>query len=154
MATFVSNPVTVTLTAPAEPFRRADLEFHGVDHSKASFEARLFINNPQAGPQTSTGDPSYAGSFWIFGHGGCAGDEGHCEPPPDRRPFDFRPEHQLTRLTKRVVITGKLRTLAPQGESFTLRIVPYVRPENAAPLPANLLTGLLQFDRVDLLTYQ
>ena len=80
MAEFVANPLTVTLTAPGESYYRADLEFHGVDHSKASFEGRLFINNPDAGPDTPTDDDELRGSFWIFGHGGCAGDEGHCEP--------------------------------------------------------------------------
>jgi hypothetical protein len=154
MATFVSNPVTVTLTAPDEPFRRADLEFHGVDHSKASFEGRLFINNPDAGPETPTSHESYVGSFWVFGHGGCAGDEGHCEPPAERRPFDFRAEYQLTRVSKRVMVTQKLTALVGQGQSFSVRIVPYVRPENAEPLPATLVTDLLQFDQVALLTYQ
>jgi len=154
MAEFVANPLTVTLTAPAEHFYRADLEFHGVDHSKASFEGRLFINNPDAGPDTPTADRSYAGSFWIFGHGGCAGDEGHCEPPSQRRAFDFRPEHQLTAVSKRVMVTEKLRELVQPGQEFTLRIVPYVRPELAAPLPANLVTDMLHVDRVDLLAYQ
>jgi tyrosinase len=154
MAEFAANPLTVRLTAPGEPYYRADLEFHGVDHSKASFEGRLFINNPDAGPGTSTDDDSYAGSFWIFGHGGCAGDEGHCEPVAERRPFDFRPEHQLTAVSKRVMITGKLQALVQPGQDFTVRIVPYVRPELAEPLPANLVTDILQLDRVDLLTYQ
>jgi len=154
MAEFVANPLTVTLTAPGEPYYRADLEFHGVDHSKASFEGRLFINNPDAGPGTPTDDDSYAGSFWIFGHGGCAGDEGHCEPVAERRPFDFRPEHQLTAVSKRVMITGKLQALVQPGQDFTVRIVPYVRPELAELLPANLVTDILQLDRVDLLTYQ
>lgn len=154
MATFVSNPVTVTLTAPDGPYRRADLEFHGVDHSKASFEGRLFLNHPDAGPDTPTSHESYAGSFWIFGHGGCAGDEGHCDPPRERRPFDFRPEHQLTPMSKRVVVTETLRALVQPGQDFTVRIVPYVRPENAGPLPANLVSDLLRFDRADLLTYQ
>jgi hypothetical protein len=154
MATFVPNPQTVTLTAPDEPYERADLEFHGVDHARASFEGRLFINNPAAGADTPTDDESYAGSFWIFGHGGCAGDEGHCEPPRERRPFDFRPEHQLIPVSKRVMITEKLRALVQPGQQFTVRIVPYVRPENAEPLPANLVTDLLRLDRVDLVTYQ
>jgi tyrosinase len=154
MATFAANPLIMTLTAPAEPYQRADLEFHGLDHSKASFEGRLFINNPGAGPETSTGDPSYIGSFWVFGHGGCAGDEGHCEPPSTRRPFDFRAEHQLTPVSKRVIITEKLRTLVRPGDDFTVRVVPFVRPENADPLPASLVTDLLQFDRVELLSYQ
>lgn len=154
MAAFVPNPLMVTLSAPAEPYVRADLEFHGVDHSKASFEGRIFINNPGAGAETSTGDQSYAGSFWILGHGGCAGGEGHCEPRRERRASDFRPEHQLIPLSKRVIITEKLRTLVGQGQEFSVRIVPYVRPENAARLPANLVTDLLHLDRVDLLTYQ
>ena len=154
MADFVSNPLTVTLQAPGEPFQRADLEFHGVDHAKASFEARLFINNPEAGPDTPMTDESYAGSFWIFGHGGCAGDEGHCEPPRERRPFDFRPHHQLIPVSKRVMITGKLRALVQPGAQFTVRVVPYVRPDSAERLPANLVTDLLQFDRAALITYQ
>jgi hypothetical protein len=154
MATFVPNPLTVTLTAPAEPYYRADLEFHGVDHAKASFEGRLFINNPEASLETPVDDESYAGSFWIFGHGGCAGDEGHCEPPTERRPFDFRPEHQLTPVSKRVMITEKLRALVSPGREFTVLIVPYVRPEHAASLPDSLVTDLLQVHRVDLLTYQ
>jgi tyrosinase len=154
MANFVANPLTVTLTAPGESYYRADLEFHGVDHSKASFEGRLFINQPDAGPDTPTSIDSYAGSFWIFGHGGCAGDEGHCEPVTERRAFDFRPEHQLTTVSKRVMITGKLRALVQPGEQFTVRIVPYVRPELAERLPVNLVTDMLQLDRVDLLAYQ
>jgi hypothetical protein len=154
MADFVSNPLTVTLQAPSEPFQRADLEFHGVDHAKASFEARLFINSPDAGPDTPTTDESYAGSFWIFGHGGCAGDEGHCEPPPERRPFDFRPRHQLIPVSKRVMVTAKLRALVTPGEQFTVRVVPCIRPESASALPANLVTDVLQFERAALITYQ
>ena len=153
MAAFVSNPVTVTLTAPDEPITRADLEFHGVDHSKASFEGRLFINNPDAGPGTPTNHESYVGSFWMFGHGGCAGDEGHCEPPAERRAFDFRAEYQLTRVQAG---HGDAETDGARrpGQSCSVRIVPYVRPENAEPLPATLVTDLLQFDQVELLTYQ
>jgi hypothetical protein len=154
MAVFVSNPASVTLTAPNEPYRRADVELHGVDHSKASYEGRLFINNPGADPETPTTHDSYIGSFWIFGHGGCAGEEGHCEPPLERRANDFRPEHQLTPMSKRVIVTDKLKTLVPAGQEFLLRIVPIVRPEHAEELPSNLVSDLLQFDRVDLLAYQ
>ena len=72
----------------------------------------------------------------------------------ERRAFDFRPEHQLTAVSKRVMITGKLQALVQPGQDFTVRIVPYVRPELAELLPANLVTDILQLDRVDLLTYQ
>ena len=152
---FTANPLTAALTCPAEPYVRADLELYGVDHSKASFEGRLFINNATAAPDTAMDDASgYAGSFWIFGHGGCAGAEGHCEPPQQRRAFDFRPPHQLIPVTKRIIITGRLRELVTPGEEFTVRIVPYVRPEHAAALPANLVADLLRVERVNLVTYQ
>ena len=154
MADFTANPLTVTLTAPAESYRRADLQFHGVDNGRASYEGRLFVNNQDAGPQTSTDDPSYVGSFWIFGHGGCAGDEGHCDPPEGRRPFDFRAEHQLTPMSKNVIVTERLRGLVRPGAEFTVRIVPYVRPEHTGPLPDSLVADLLQLERVELLTYQ
>lgn len=155
MTDFVPNPITVTLQAPQAPYRRADIQLHGVDHSRASFEGRLFINNPGATPDTPTDDEHrYAGSFWVFGHGGCAGGEGHCEAPPARRPFDFRPEHQLTENSYRVIVTGKLRRMVGAGETFTVTVVPYVRPEAAAPLPEKLVTDLLRVQRVDLLAYQ
>jgi hypothetical protein len=151
----MANALMVTLTCPAESYLRADLEFHGVDHSKASFEGRLFINNATAGPDTAADDGSgYAGSFWIFGHGGCAGAEGHCEPPQERRAFDFRPPHQLIPVSKRVIVTDRLRALVAPGADFTVRIVPVVRAEHASTLPAGLVTDLLHVERVDLRTYQ
>jgi hypothetical protein len=151
----MADALMVTLSCPAEPYVRADLEFHGVDHSKASYEGRLFINNATAGPDTATDDANgYAGSFWIFGHGGCAGAEGHCEPPRERRAFDFRPAHQLIPVSKRVIVTGRLRALVAPGAEFTVRIVPVVRPEHAQALPVSLVTDLLHVERVDLLTYQ
>ena len=52
------------------------------------------------------------------------------------------------------MITGKLQALVQPGQDFTVRIVPYVRPELAELLPANLVTDILQLDRVDLLAYQ
>ncbi len=155
MADFAPNPITVTLRAPKWPYRRADVEVHGVDHSKASFEGRLFFNNADANAGTPTDDDHrYAGAFWVFGHGGCAGGEGHCDVPPSRRPFDFRPEHQLAETSYRVIVTDKLRELVTPGETFTVTVVPYVRPEAAEPLPANLVTDLLHIERVDVLTYQ
>jgi hypothetical protein len=154
MATFVSNPLTVTLEAPTEGYRRADLELNGVDHSRASYEGRLFINNDGAGPDTPTSDRSYAGSFWVFGHGGCAGDEGHCDPPSRTRLFDFRAEHQLTPVTKRVIVTTKLKELVEPGRSFTVRIVPCMRSVTAEPLPQTLVDDLLSVEEVRLLTFQ
>jgi hypothetical protein len=155
MAQFVSNPISVRLTAPAESYRRADLAFHGIDHSKASYEGRIFLNNSDAQVDTPKDrDHGYAGSFWVFGHGGCAGDEGHCEVPETLRPFDFRPEHQLTAISVNVIVTEALQTMVEPGVTFTVSVVPSVRQEHAEGLPEGLVTDLLHFDRVDLLTYQ
>ncbi|MGA8725997.1 MAG: hypothetical protein WB565_13240 [Acidimicrobiales bacterium] len=154
MAIFISNPQSVRLQAPTESYSRADLEFNGLDHSRASFEGRIFINNEAATSDTPASDPSYAGSFWVFGHGGCAGNEGHCDPEPRTRPFDFRPEHQLTTMTKRVIITKALKDRVKPGEAFTITVVPRMRPESAGPLSSTLVSDLLSFDRVQLVTYQ
>ena len=77
--------------------------FAGVDHSTLSYEVRLFFNNPAATADTArTADEGYAGRFTVFGHGGCYGDEGHCDvPEPSRDPTDLRPPHPLTPLSAR-----------------------------------------------------
>jgi hypothetical protein len=73
---FSSKPVEVP---EVEDMSRADLIFYGVDHSGPSYEARVFIDNPSAGPETPVEpEHGYAGSFTVFGHAGCFGDEGHC----------------------------------------------------------------------------
>ena len=152
----VSLPVTMTLRAPTGPFRRADLEFHGVDHSRASFTVRLFFNRPDATADTPTDiEHGYAGSFHILGHGGCAGDEGHCEVPTERRPYDRRTPHQLTPLSKRVVVTEALRrALTDRATDVLLTAVAVLRSELVESWGTALTSDLLHFDRVDLLTYQ
>ena len=101
----IDNP-----TAGDHPFARADLVFYGVDHSGPSFEARVFLNEPDADVSTARDDPAFAGSFTVFGHAGCAGDVGHCEVPTGPRdPFDRRPPHALTPQTKTVIVTEALR---------------------------------------------
>src|SRR5215469_18924189 len=78
-------------------FYRADIQFHGVDHSGATFEGRVFLNNPKATEKTEkTRANGYAGSFYVLGHGGCFGDVGHCDVPKTRRPHDHRRPHPLT----------------------------------------------------------
>lgn len=151
----VAAPVTLTLRAPTGDFRRADLEFYGVDHSRSSYTARLFFNQPDADAATPTDDEhGYAGSFHIFGHGGCAGDEGHCEVPTDRRPDDLRPPHQLTPLNKRVTVTAALQRALRHGQQLQLTVVAVLREELVTSYGAELTSDLLHFDRVDLLTYQ
>ncbi len=142
---FVSGPID--LPEDAEDTYRADLVFYDVDHSGASYEARIFINSPDADADTPRDHPNYAGSFHIFGHGGCYGDVGHCDVPTERDQFDFRPPHQLVPASKTVVITDAFkRIVGPHDATITVTVVAFA--------PGDTPNDVLQFDTIRLLTYQ
>jgi hypothetical protein len=156
MAVFNDPPVTVTIDPPQEPFARADIEIQGIDHSRASYEGRIFFNNDRA-DRDSPKDTQhgYAGSFYVFGHGGCAGDVGHCEVPTGPgRPADFRPEHQLVPQTQRVIVTDALRVAISRRGKLRVTVVPFIDPLDAADLPSELISDVLKFDKLTLLTYR
>jgi hypothetical protein len=140
--------------ADVRAFTRADVVFTGVDHSGTSFEVRLFLNNPTATASTPrTAEQGYAGRLTIFGHGGCYGDEGHCEVPAlSTDPTDLRPPHPLTPLNTYVTITDALRrVLAEGGELRTVTLVPVsITPMRKDRKPA---PELLHFADVSLQTY-
>ncbi len=146
------------LERPAPGFYRADIEFHGVDHSGASLEVRVFVDNADANALTAM-EPGqgYVDSFYIFGHGGCFGDDGHCEiPAGPRRPNDLRPQHQLTPMDVRVVATETLRAAAerPDGSKLTVTVVPVIEPEDASDYKnTDLLNDPLSIQQAELITY-
>jgi tyrosinase len=107
--------------------RRTDIEFHDVDHSGASYEGRVYLNNPDADENTGYDHPSYAGSYHIFGHGGCLGDPGHCEVKP-RRKYDPRPAHPLTRARKVLIVNDSARRTLEADDEVTVTVVPIVEP--------------------------
>lgn len=97
-------------------FDRADLIFYGLDHSSHSYEGRVYLNAPQnLSQRTGREHPAYVGSFFIFGHGGCFGEEGHCDIPTSRDPFDLRPPHQLEPAIRILTVTGPIRELIESG---------------------------------------
>jgi tyrosinase len=116
---------------PPHRYYRADLEIDGIDHGGASYEGRVFLNNADADESTpkdlATG---YAGSFYIFGHGGCLGDPGHCDVTSKDDPFDLRAPHPLTPAKKRVTVTDALRRVTAQTTEVTVTIVPVVTAYN------------------------
>jgi len=132
----VDRFVTAPLELPAggEPFARADLIFTGVDHSRDSFEARIFFDAPSAGHGDGVDHPAYVGRFFIFGHGGCFGDVGHCDVPRSRDPFDLRPPHQLEPAVRIVTVTEAVRALVDAGaETVTVTVVAHTpgrRPDD------------------------
>jgi hypothetical protein len=146
------------LERPAPGFYRADIEFYGVDHSGASLEARVFIDNADANASTAL-EPGqgYVDSFYIFGHGGCFGDEGHCEVPAGpRRANDLRPQHQLTPMDVRVVATESLQAALerPDGGKLTVTVVPVIEPEDAVDYKnTDLLNDPLSIQHASVITY-
>ncbi|HEY2666922.1 MAG TPA: hypothetical protein VGK51_08795 [Actinomycetota bacterium] len=143
-------PVTIAGEQLDIQFSRADIEFHGVDHSGASYEGRVFLNNPRADATTPlTRENGYAGAFHIFGHGGCYGDdEGHCEVRPRRR-YDPRPAHQLTLARKVVIATEAVRLALAAGPKVTVKVVPIVRATTPKAGPEDVFS----YDHVSIVTY-
>jgi hypothetical protein len=130
--TFTSRPIPVGFASSRHRLTRADLEISGIFHGESSYEGRIFFNNPQATATTpKTARSGYAGSFHIFGHGGCLGDPGHCEVNEhDRDAFDFRYPNPLTPARKRVMVTKALQEAAKRGKTVTVTIVPVVTAAN------------------------
>jgi hypothetical protein len=125
---FVSKPVPIDFAGPEHRYRRADLEIDGIYHGEASYEGRIFLNNPSADENTPRDlIHGYAGSFHVFGHGGCLGDPGHCEiNEHNRDAYDFRAPHPLTPAKKRVTVTNTLREIARKNATATVTVVPIV----------------------------
>jgi hypothetical protein len=134
------------LPGPEEPFYRADLIFYGIDHSRHSFEARLFADADDADYSAGRDHPGYVDSFFIFGHGGCFGDVGHCDLPTDRDDYDLRPPHQLEPAIRIVTVTDLIRRLVGEGkQSFTLTVVAHTARDRP--------NDVLAFDKVRLALY-
>jgi hypothetical protein len=129
---YTSKPVTIGFAGPSHRYVRADLEIDGIFHGEASYEGRIFLNNPKADHATpKTLENGYAGSFYILGHGGCLGDPGHCDVNESKREaYDFRPPHALTPASKRITVTNALREIAKTTDQVTITVVPIVTAAN------------------------
>jgi tyrosinase len=149
MDRYVSEPLGVPRAPEGVQINRADLVFYDVDHSGSSYEARIFFNNPTATHRTPlTREEGYAGSFHVFGHGGCFGDEGHCMVGGEARdPFDVRPPHPLLGQTKTVIVTDAVVQLVdPRVVISVVAVAPGAR--GAVAIDA------LSFDRIRLVSYE
>lgn len=149
----MANPVTSTPIPIAlldASFARADVEFHGLDHSGATYEGRVYLNRPDANDLTPRQLPEYAGSYFIFGHGGCLGDPGHCDAKA-RRFYDPRPDHPLTPTVKIVIATAALRRAKESAEHIIVTVVPIL-------LSTNVTVGtpddLVDYEQVRIVTYR
>jgi hypothetical protein len=143
---FRSKPLE--LPDPEHEFDRVDLLFYGVDHSSATYEARVFVGAPRnLKRDAGTDHPAYAGSFYVFGHDRCYGEEGHCEVPEERDPFDYRLPHHLEPEVEVVTVTGAVERLVSSGKRKAAVDVIVHGPEGEAP-------KALDFSQLRLTTYR
>ena len=154
MNVITSAPLELPEVDDIAELSRADLVFYGVDHSGPSYEGRVFLNNAGADATTAR-DPEqgYAGSFMVFGHNGCYGDEGHCLP--DQRTtdeFDLRAPHPLTPLTITTIATEAVRRAVedPDVREIAVTVVA-VLPKDDLPRSSE---QPLSYEYVRLLTYE
>lgn len=133
---------------------RADLTFYGLDHSGPSCEVRVFFDNPGASPSTPlSADAGFAGKFSVFGHGGCFGDEGHCDVRAPVSAFDRRQPHPLVPAVRVLTVTGAIRDFIQRGApSVSVTAVPVVRPSALAT--AEQAAEVLVIDQVALHTFE
>ena len=143
------QPFSVPTWEGQPGFSRVDLEFHGVGHRGDSYEGRVFFDTPEANPATALEpEAGYAGSFYVFGHGPCLGDEGHCEVPPGPiHPFDYRTVHHLGPQVMVVTVTAAIQRVIAAGRSeFGVTVVPTnVRDEDVG--------DVMHFERLSLISY-
>ena len=149
---YESEPLTVG--ALDADLYRADIEFYDVDHAGASYEGRVYLNNPDADAGTAkTAEAGYAGSYHVFGHGGCLGDPGHCEVRP-RRPYDPRPAHPLTKAKKVVIATDAVREAIERDGNATVTVVPIVEPLPYASVDPKYIETPVDIGYVRIVTYR
>jgi tyrosinase len=124
-ATKFNAPVASFSLSQIKPvIPKVELRFHKVKHPKNSFEIRVFLNQPDANASTPTeNNPHYAGSLFVFGHGECGGDAGHCEPPQTTRgPFDLRPPSHLTPMELSLDASEAVNAIAKTGSTSDVTV--------------------------------
>lgn len=151
MERYDSDPIPISPAVRAGEFSAADLIFYGVEHAGPSFEALVFLNPPQVeadAPRTL--EVGFAGSFVVFGHGGCFGEEGHCDVPEEGKdPFDNRPLHPLTPQTKMVDITAALESAVAESERLTVTVLAIVPGPEKPELSDLLFFSAMRFVAYD-----
>src|SRR4051794_25810737 len=141
---FTSKPIE--LPPKDRAFERADLILYGLDHSGVSFEGQVFLDPRGVGREAGPAHRAYVGSFFVFGHGGCFGDVGHCDIPTERDPFDLRPPHQLEPATRILTVTDAVRLLL-EREVEAAKVTVIARTPKRQP------ADVLAFEKVRLATY-
>jgi tyrosinase len=145
------SPPPLDATGLDAEFYRADIEVHGIEHGGATYQARIFLNNPRATERSAmTAETGFAGTFHIFGHGGCLGDPGHCDVVA-RDPHDPRPAHPLTPAHKIITATDAIRRALQSSDEIRITFVPVIMSTTPA---VGRPDDVLKFDQVRIITYR
>jgi hypothetical protein len=128
MSSYTAPPIPV---ARFRGEQRADLVFGGIEQAGPSFEARVFLNNPEADESTpTTPDAGYAGSFHVYGYGPHA-------PPAVAEERAARQEggEPVAPIEKRLhADEAALRSALEQSDELTVTVVPVpADPGGATP---------------------
>lgn len=128
MGSYTAPPI------PMPPFRgvpRVELVFGGVEQAGPPFEARVFLNNPDADESTAlTPETGYAGSFHVYGYG---------EPAPatiaEAKHKQVRGGRPVAPIEKRLhADEAAVRAALEGSEELTVTVVPVPSdPGGAAP---------------------
>lgn len=151
---YVSEKIKLDISKLENDFYRADLIFHGLDHSGPSYEGRVFINNPNANSKTPNDfGKGFTGSFFVFGHGGCLGNENHCDVNRPIIRFNMIPNPLVPERVS-LVITDKLRELAKTTSEFTITIVPKLAKGATTVVQQDAdLENVISLHRISIETY-
>ena len=105
---------TIEVSAPDRGFSRADIVFDGVEQAGRSFEARVFLNNPQANERTTRSpEAGYAGAFHVYGYG----------QRPQQTPA-LGPTGPVAPITKYLVATNAVREALGRTNTLAVTVVP------------------------------
>jgi hypothetical protein len=147
MTAFTTAALDLPTFAERDDVTRADLVFYEVDHAGPSYVGHVFLDRPEASAATARdAEHGYAGSFAVFGHGGCYGSEGHCAT--DARTtdaFDRRLRHPLTPYVKTVTVTDALAPALLDRRCTSITVTVVVEPADAADAPPFGLVRLLTY---------
>ena len=144
-----NNEIHLAIPNEQPEFKHAFLELHGVSKTVESYHLNVYLGDGKGAnsayePNVEAG---YAASVYMFGHGECAGGEGHCQYKA-RPYYDRRPPHHLAPYNTYVDITEALRNYSAVNGQVPICFKVYdtdgnpVKPEEIDFEGASIVTHL------------
>jgi len=150
---YTSKKLQLNIENLEKDFYRSDLIFYGMENSVPSYEGRVFVNNIEATLDTPLDlQHGYVGSYFIFGHGSCLGDMGHCDVHAKREKYDLIP-NPLRPYNLSMTITNKLKELAKNTKEFSIMVVPKVVRPPVINQEEIDMENIVKFSKVEIVTY-